>query len=192
MQARSTDFKPERLDVPAFASVGGELSGTTPIASMDRLSQSAHASHDGQTIASEGCVQWAVTGELRERVGTPPQVWLHVTAEAALPMTCQRCLQPVMEALAVDRWFRFVSSESEAAELDETAEEDVLVLNRRFKLLELIEDELLLALPLIARHETCPVPLPFDAPDTHADEPDERPNPFAVLEALKKPSPRGH
>lgn len=193
MQARSSDFKAERLDVQAFARAGGELAGATPIATMTRLSASAHAPDDGSPAATEGQVRWAATGQLKARVGTPPQVWLHVTAEAALTMTCQRCLQPVSEPLAVDRWFRFVASENEAAEQDAEAEEDVLVLNRQFKLLELIEDELLLALPVIARHDACPQPLPQDDAPADVAEADERPNPFAALEALKKkPARRGH
>jgi uncharacterized protein len=192
MQARSSDFKAERLDVQAFARAAGELAGTTPIAAMTRLSASAHAPEDGAPLATEGEVRWTATGQLRTRVGTPPQVWLHVTADTALTMTCQRCLQPVSEPLAVDRWFRFVASENEAAEQDAEAEEDVLVLNRQFRLLELIEDELLLALPVIARHDVCPQPLPLDEAPADVAEVDERPNPFAALEALKKPTRRGH
>ena len=49
----------------------------------------------------------------------------------------------------------------------------------------LIEDELLLALPLVPRHEQCPEPLPraFVEDDPAIDPAD---NPFAVLAALKR------
>lgn len=192
MQAPSPDFKAERLDVQGFARAGAALSGSTPIASMQRLSESAHTGDDVPAAPLEGEVRWQAQGELRQRVGTPPQVWLHVHAETTLPMTCQRCLQPVGEPLQVDRWFRFVASETEAAEQDSDAEEDVLVINRQFRLLELIEDELLLALPVIARHDTCPAPLPLDESAAGAEEQGERPNPFAALEALKKPGRGRH
>jgi uncharacterized protein len=53
----------------------------------------------------------------------------------------------------------------------------------RLDLLPLLEDELILAVPLVPRHERCPEPLPLPA-----DEPDEMPaeHPFAKLAALKQ------
>lgn len=192
MHPRVPEFSAQRLDIQAFARAGATLQGDTPVASLERLSSAAHGADEGRTVA--GSVHWATRGEVRERLGAAPQVWLHVEATTRLPMTCQRCLQSVDEPLHVERWFRFVNSENEAAEQDTEAEEDLLVLQRRFNLLDLIEDELLLALPIIARHPVCPDPLPLgnDPPDEPADLP-ERPNPFAALEALKKkPKPRGH
>ena len=62
----------------------------------------------------------------------------------------------------------------------------VLALSRSFDAIELIEDELLLSLPLVPRHEVCPVPLPRPVDDLSHAEGDERPNPFAALAALKK------
>ena len=53
---------------------------------------------------------------------------------------------------------------------------------------ELIEDELLLALPLVPRHDVCPAPLPraFVEDDPATDPAD---NPFAALAALKNDRP---
>ena len=59
-------------------------------------------------------------------------------------------------------------------------------LTRALDLRELIEDELLLAMPLVPRHEVCPEPLPVR---TDEDMPDDAPNPFAALAALKRPGP---
>ena len=62
--------------------------------------------------------------------------------------------------LAVDRVFRFARNDEEAAELDEVSEdEDVLALGRPLDLLSLVEDELIMALPIVPRHEACPQPL---------------------------------
>ena len=48
-----------------------------------------------------------------------------------------------------------------------------------------VEDELILEQPLVPRHEgDCPQPLPLAS--TPAAEPEARPNPFAVLAALRK------
>lgn len=195
MQARSPDFKAERLDIQAFARAGAELSGDTPLSTFHRLCRSAHGADSTDTPPPDGDVQWQAQGEWRERVGSPPQVWLHLTAHTVLPMTCQRCLHAVNEHLEVDRWFRFVATESEAEAQDAEADEDVLVWSRQFKLLELIEDELVLELPLIASHDVCPEALPMQAEPDAAELPvtEAKPNPFAVLETLKKPGRRsGH
>ena len=119
-----------------------------------------------------------------------PSVWLHLQAQLTLPLTCQRCLGPVATPLVVDRWFRFVADETTAAAEDEDSEEDVLALEPRPSLLELIEDELLMELPLVPMHEVCPEsPAALaGAADVPADEAPEsmRPNPFAGLARLKK------
>ena len=51
---------------------------------------------------------------------------------------------------------------------------------------ELIEDELLLAMPIVPRHEVCPEPLVATV-DELPDDP--APNPFAALAALKTTKP---
>ena len=108
---------------------------------------------------------------------------MHLFARAAITRECQRCLQPVALDLTVDRWFRFVADEATAAALDADSEDDVLVLSRHFDLAELIEDELLLALPLVPKHEPCP-----QAPTAIVDDADVdvAPHPFAALAALKQ------
>jgi uncharacterized protein len=95
--------------------------------------------------------------------------------------------------VTVDRRFRFVAGDDEAARLDEESEDDVLVLQARLNLLELLEDELILALPLVPRHATCPEPLLAPAGGEPEGMPDEEPapNPFAVLAALRGRKPRG-
>lgn len=193
MQARSSDFKAERLDVQAFARADGELSGSAPLSTFSRLCSSAHGADTDDNAPPPGEVHWHARGEWRERVGSPPQVWLHLTAHTTLPMTCQRCLLAVGEPLAVDRSFRFVATETEAEAQDAEADEDVLVWSRQFKLIELIEDELVLELPLIASHTVCPEGLPMHAAADESDLPDDsKANPFAALEALKKPVRRNN
>jgi uncharacterized protein len=67
----------------------------------------------------------------------------------------------------------------------------VLALTRHLDALELVEDELLLSLPLVPRHEVCPQPLPVTTAELPEDEDgdEERPNPFAALAALKGRGP---
>ena len=176
------EFNPLRLDVEAFAQDGAALRGEWPLADTPRLLQSVlppSPSAPGEPI------RWSVRGERRRTTGTAAQTWLHLEARATVRLECQRCLAPVEVALEIDRPFRFVADEAQAAALDAEMEEDVLVTSRALDLREWIEDELLLALPIVPRHEACPQALTVGAPAE--PEPDETPHPFAALAALKKP-----
>lgn len=185
MKAR--EFNPLRLDVEAFATAAGSLSGTWSLGELPRLLTSGPA---GEADAARA-VAWSARGERIERRGGEPLWWLHLEVRASVALECQRCLGPVETPLEVERSFRFVRDESEAAELDAEGDDDVLALSRAFNLRELVEDELLLALPLVPRHEVCPEPLtvPVDDLPSAEDEPAERPQPFAVLAQLKKGRP---
>jgi uncharacterized protein len=180
MTARS--FDPLCVDIAAFAKQRGDASGVWPLAALDRLCDEAHT--DAKPAAGQQ-VEWRVTGETRARRGGDLQIWLHMECDARLGLVCQRCLQPVDTAVHAQRSFQFVTDEALAAEIDANSEEDVLALSRTLNLIELVEDELLLALPLVPRHPTCPQPL--KQPD--AAEPfEERANPFALLGELKRKS----
>jgi uncharacterized protein len=182
---KSRAFAPEKLDLAAFARDGASLQGEWPATLLSRLADSAapEAPASGWPALS-----WGMHGEIRQPKGGAAQTWLHLTAAAQVRLTCQRCLQPVQEALEVDRWIRFVDTEAEAAALDVDSDDDVLALPRHLDARELIEDELLLALPLVPRHEVCPEPLAHveAAEEPAAEEEAERPNPFAALAALKR------
>lgn len=180
MNARSID--PRRLDVAALAAAGGELSGEWPLADLERLAGSVMgAEPDGAPV------HWQVEGEQRPVTGGEPEVWLHLTAQACVNMRCQRCLSALVVPLDLDRWIRFVRDGAQAEALDAELEDDVLELERQMDLRELVEDELLLALPLVPRHDVCPQPLPSGAGDEQLpDAPEQRPNPFAALAQLKK------
>jgi len=181
MKARS--FDPHRLDVEAFARDAGELDGSWSLAELPRL-------RDAQMAESDAAPQvpWSVRGErVQERAGEG-EIWLHLQASTTLQLQCQRCLQPVEVPMQLDRGVRIVRGEDEAAALDADIDDDVLALTRSLDLRELIEDELLLALPLVPHHDVCPQPLPL--PEEAAFEDDE-PHPFAALAALKAKLPRG-
>ncbi len=168
-----------RLDVRAFAQSAGTMAGTEPLERFPRVVQ---ASVIGVTPA---LVRWAARGELRGDPQGQSQFWLHLHADAEVTQTCQRCLGPLKVPVEVDRWFRFVADEATATEQDEVSEEDILVLAPDFNLHALIEDELLLELPYIPRHEVCPVQGPMSVADAGFEEPAPRPNPFAALAGLK-------
>jgi uncharacterized protein len=183
--ARMTkEFAPGRLDVGSFAEAAATLSANEPLAGFHRLVAELGAAPEGETV------RWTATGESRSGAHGGPIPWLHLEAEAVAPLTCQRCLTPVRVDLRVDRWFRFAADEATAAVEDEASEEDVLVASRDFDLHALIEDELLMEIPITPRHEQCPVPMRLSAADPEFDEAEaERPNPFAVLDELRTRKP---
>lgn len=177
MKERGPD--PLALDVMALCKASGTLQGQWPLAALARLGESLCA-------VSDGIATWLARGWLEPVLGGEPEVWLELQGKAEVPLECQRCLQPMSEQLVVQRRFRFVRSEDEAARLDEESEDDVLALPARLNLQALLEDELILALPIVPRHGTCPVPLPLPAAEPLDDEA-PAPNPFAALAALRRP-----
>lgn len=184
---RARRFDPRVLDVAAFCRNSGELGGELALASLPRLASSLVQGDDAAPVPP---LAWRARGVLRPAGVGEPQPWIELEARAPARLQCQRCLQPVDVALEVARPIRFVEGEDEAARLDEEGEDDVLALTHRLDLLGLLEDELILALPLVPRHERCPVPLPAapmqDAGSGGDASAEERPNPFAALARLRK------
>ncbi len=182
-RAMSNDrtFSPRGLDVAAFAQAGAELSGEWPAAALTRLADSGAPE---SPAAAWPPVRWRVLGSVKPVLGGDAEVWLALSVQAQVHQTCQRCLQPAALDVVVERSFRFVRDEAQAAELDADSDDDVLVMSRRFDLQDWVEDELLLALPIVPFHDVCPAPLPMGSEPEESDEP-AKPNPFAVLQALK-------
>lgn len=187
---RKKAFHPSHLDIEAFCRAGETLSGQNRLEEFERLQErEPDAGSDTSPSASSATVRWSAAGEWRS---DQPQAgaWLHLDAQTCVPRTCQRCLQPMTVDLLVDRSFRFVETESLAADLDEDSDDDVLVASRNFNLLELIEDELLMDLPIVPMHDDCEtIPISMSAANhTVPPEPPpsdtDRPNPFAVLQSL--------
>jgi uncharacterized protein len=176
----SRNFQAHGLNLQELAQDGQPWSETTLVKDLPRLAAEA------QGVSPIDAVQWQVTGELRPQAGAEDQVWLHLTAQASVPLTCQRCLTLVATPVDVDQWYRFVASEEIAMAEDDEAEEDLLVMAPQFDLMALLEDELLMALPLVPMHETCPVTPVFSAGDPAVEAAEAKPNPFAVLGQLKK------
>lgn len=176
---RERVFDPRRLDVAAFARDAARLQGEWPLSALERL---AASQQDG---APPGRVVWSATGSLEAGTGGVAVPWLRLCGHVILSLECQRCLQPLPERVEVDTRFRFADDEDQAARLDAESAEDVLALTRDLDLMQLLEDELLLALPLVPRHTECPEPLP--APNAEFGEGEPAAHPFAALAGLRKP-----
>ena len=174
MAARRVD--PHKLDVAALAAEGGRLEGEIDASTLERWREMQSAPADGPLPP----VRWSVRGEQRQRSGAPPQLWLHLQVAADAWPVCQRCLQPFCTPIEVARAFRFGATEGEAEALDADSEDDVLAASASFDLVGLIEEELLLAWPLVPRHAQCSQPEHGAGDDPAAED-----NPFAALAAWK-------
>lgn len=178
----SKQFHVRRLDVAAFAQAQAGLEGRDELGAYPRVLQELHAPR------ADLAIEWRVRGEQRRAVDGSLRPALHLQVNAALPLSCQRCLDQVTALIDIDRHFVFVPDEDTAAALDDASDDDVLALAPDFDLHALIEDELLMALPLVPRHEECPEAVPLSAQDADFDAAtEERRHPFAALSALRKP-----
>jgi uncharacterized protein len=165
---------PNHLDVAAFAKSAAHIEAREAVQEFPRLALEVVG-----PCATP--VSWSADGDFRGGAGGGT-TWLHVRARAELPMQCQKCLEPMLAAVAVDRWFRFAADDASAAREDEDSEEDVLALDERFDLRGLVEDELLMELPMVPRHDRCAM-VPTGA--TGMDGLELPVHPFAGLAALK-------
>jgi len=172
-----------QLDILTFAKNASQLSGEFPLDTFERLRQ-----EDIRETPVEN-VHWDLRGEEIKTEDGENQIWLHLNASTQVTLTCQRCLTPAIFDLEVSRNFRFVANEQIALAQDDENEEDLLALDRRFNSLGLIEDELIMSLPIVPRHPSCHnTYLESLAAENAQSTEFERPNPFAVLEQLKKPT----
>jgi uncharacterized protein len=176
----SQAFVAPLLDIKAFAKAASTLSGRDALAKFERLRE------ESQALGVNQWVEWRAHGEWIEDLSGQGVGWLHLSANVTLSQICQRCLGPAEIPVTLERSFRFVANEELAEEQDDESEEDVLVESREFDLKALIEDELLMAMPLVARHDVCPteVKLVVEDPDFEAQS-GQKQHPFAVLAKLQ-------
>ena len=105
------------------------------------------------------------------------------TVSASVKMTCQRCLEAVDVPLQANISLGFSQSEEALEEMPENLE-PYLLEEEEIPLADVLEQELILALPIVAYHAECQQAEFQAAPEPVASEP-EKPNPFKVLEQLK-------
>jgi len=102
--------------------------------------------------------------------------------EAELELRCERCLDPVKQHIESDFRFGLITSEDEMNLLPKEFE-PLMVSDSEQSLIDLVEDELLLSLPIVAKHdEECLEILQKHKNDAEAQHDTHRP--FAALKDL--------
>lgn len=179
--AMSRDF-PDWIDVDRAAHARRQFAGRA------RLEWLQRALDQLELPASEDEIEF----EIRAFVDDQAQPRLSVAIHGRVPMRCQRTLKRYWQPVDSRSEVAVVASESELARLPD-ALEPKLVPNGRVRLMELVEDELLLALPLVPRD---PSSQPVERTvgnwiDSSSKADSNRQSPFAALEALKHEKSKG-
>lgn len=190
-----TDWR--AVDCRALADAGQALQGRARLADCARLFEDLPLEANapaGQPPAADTPVEWQVSAYWQDSpLPGERQLWLQLGVRTAVPLVCQRCLEVYRQPLQVDRPFRFVADEAQAEAEDDDCDEDLLVMAPKLDLLDLVEDELLLALPMIPMHQTCPQPpaalANAAAAGPAAADDGQRPHPFAALAGWKPGRP---
>ncbi len=168
---------PGTIDPIQLAERGAQLTGTLPLKSMPRLAQGSLEGSGDVTVdlafeRQEGDKVFIMHGALR----------LH------LRVTCQRCLEAMDLKLEAAPWLILLKS-GERLERQED-EADILVADKPLSLSSLVEDELLLSMPMVPMHAPDQCPTKVRAASVTRAVPDQArrggKNPFSVLSRLKK------
>lgn len=167
MPGASEDFSAVVLDGLDFARSGRQLHVGVDTSALPRLVE--------VLVGDSGELDCHVFGE----VDGEGNAFLVLEIAGSLALQCQRCLGTVVFPLALASRLLLVPP-GHAWPDEELAEDgfDAVEAGRNMALLQLIEDEVLLALPIAPCHEAC-------EPPVGSDEENE-PSPFAVLGKLKK------
>lgn len=78
---------------------------------------------------------------------------LRLSVRGSVEVICQRCLDPVQVPIAIDAELQLAESPREISEADD--EIDRVLASRNMSVGWLVEDEVILALPMVPRHEDC-------------------------------------
>lgn len=107
--------------------------------------------------------------------------------QSQVRMTCQRCMNPVEVSLTTEFELGIVFSDEQAKHLPKQYE-PIIANPDGLELLPVIEDELILSLPMYAYHTQCEENDLVQAEEAEPEpvETEARENPFSVLEQLKK------
>lgn len=163
------------LDAESLAAAGAVVEREFRVADFARLADRL-ARPEGKATARLDLarIEGVAAGDLR--------------VKATAVLTCQRCLGPVRRVVESEARLAFVESDDTPVPADREA---LACDPRRLDLAALVEDELLLSLPLIARHgegEACALPAAAapEAGTGPAAAPVEMRRPFAGLKDLLK------
>lgn len=153
------------IDGLDFARTGAKLQGALPVADFPRLRDALRT--------DEGTLHYELRGVPQEQ-GHPA---ISLKVDGALQFSCQRCLGALEYPMHIEVLLQLAATQAEAeAEPLQAEGPELVVAGRQMPVRDLVEDELLLAIPLAPRHERCAGREPQAARDAQS--------PFAGLRGL--------
>jgi uncharacterized protein len=163
---------PPQMDVWRMVANQRQFEGSLPLAQMSRLVELL-ADADGEC----GYVIKFYRDALKIDV-------MHMQLSATLPLICQRTLERFVYPVEINQRLGLISEESQEASLPEGMEAVLIEGNGEVSPFQLIEDELLLAVPLVP---VSPNASELDPVWTEEDAvKEDKPHPFASLKLLKE------
>lgn len=167
---------PARFNPDLVARDGTRYEVTVPISRFERLS--------GILASDDGAVSASATFSRRKS-----HIFVAGRLRADWPLVCQRCLKPMIVPIDEPYELVFVDSEGAARELPKALDPVLLDDSGQIRLVDLLEDELMLHVPAIPKHEESAdcvhVERSFgDVDAALAEEAEERRNPFDILKDL--------
>lgn len=166
------------IDSLKFAADEGCITGKLALSDLPRLAD--------ELIDTTGWLACELTGN--RETGESGKSGLHLQVTGRLGLRCQRCLAEVDFECVIDRRLLLMPSGNGLAgdewPEDELAADDydAIPASREMSVLELVEEEVLLALPIVPRHADCLLPNILEA----GVEEEDGPSPFKGLASLKK------
>jgi uncharacterized protein len=151
------------IDGPRFAAEREVVTGALAISDLPRL-------------AEMGCEAAALRYAVRGGEDADDRATLAVEASGELRLTCQRCLGALGLPLAVKSVLELAGSQAEIDAADD--ERDRVLASRAMDVAALVEDEVILALPMVPMHERC------EAAAAHTGR--DETSPFAPLAGLRE------
>jgi uncharacterized protein len=161
---------PSVLDAWRAVSAGARYEGSLPLERLSRLRPSL--------TDADGTVDYVVQFG-RDALD---QAYVELSVNARLPLQCQRTLERYLQPVDLVQRLGLITREAQEAALPEGTEPLLLEAGAELHPAELIEDELILALPVVPID---PESGELDAKWQPVVEEAEKPNPFAALAALK-------
>lgn len=170
-RAPMSNHLPRRVDVARQVQARSIYEGALPLADLRRLR--------GSLAATDGEVSYVA--EFGKDAFGVAFLALHV--DAGLPLVCQRTLETFVQPVSIDQRLGLVASEADEAALP-AEYEPLLVTEGDLSIADVIEDELILALPVVPLAPGAPLDWkdPSDIGPAHEPEP----GPFEVLGSLRK------
>jgi len=141
-------------------------------------------------IEADDGFNWSLVTHFEKAPNGEPSQIVNLELNGQLHLVCQRCLQNFLFQMAEKRQFVLLPTEDQADAFPiEDDQREPLVASQHFDLLETIEDEILLSLPLIPKHPegVCVPSATFLDQDDGILAAQEKPqNPFNILKNIKK------